>query len=259
MSEKPRKKVRVHSVAVGVAGAGDAAGRRRRPGHRARTSAQPPTACVACCDAPRTRRTASTRHQARCRDGGAGPSSRPAYQNLHAARAQMIDVYDDAEIEAEIPAAMARSQQTLHRDDPRRAADRRAARAGRRPAARLPAPGHRGRVRLPRPSARAAAQLPQHHPAARAVHRRPRRRSPSSSSAHNPTFMPLCFAADGSGADGILLNCPTGDGRHAAPAAATSSWSPCSGCSAARSPRRCRSATCAAPPRRTTCRSRWRC
>jgi hypothetical protein len=43
-----------------------------------------------------------------------------AFQNLHAARAQMIDVYNDAEIAAEIPSALARVQQTLHRDDPRR-------------------------------------------------------------------------------------------------------------------------------------------
>lgn len=43
-----------------------------------------------------------------------------AYQNLHAARAQMVDVYDDAEMAAEIPVAVARSQMSLHRDDPRR-------------------------------------------------------------------------------------------------------------------------------------------
>jgi hypothetical protein len=43
-----------------------------------------------------------------------------AFQNLHAARAQMVDVYDDAELAAEIPSALARVQQTLHRDDPRR-------------------------------------------------------------------------------------------------------------------------------------------
>ena len=43
-----------------------------------------------------------------------------ANQNLHAARAQMIDVYDDAEIAAEIPSALGRMQQALHRDDMRR-------------------------------------------------------------------------------------------------------------------------------------------
>jgi len=42
-----------------------------------------------------------------------------AYQNLHAARAQMIDVYDEAELTAEIPRALARSQAGLHREDPR--------------------------------------------------------------------------------------------------------------------------------------------
>ena len=43
-----------------------------------------------------------------------------ANQNLHAARAQMIDVYDDAEIAAEIPSALGRMQQTMHRDEVRR-------------------------------------------------------------------------------------------------------------------------------------------
>ncbi|MGH8939109.1 MAG: hypothetical protein ACRDV2_07135, partial [Actinomycetes bacterium] len=42
-----------------------------------------------------------------------------AYQNLHAARAQMVDVYDDATVAAEIPIALARSRVSLHRDDPR--------------------------------------------------------------------------------------------------------------------------------------------
>jgi hypothetical protein len=43
-----------------------------------------------------------------------------AYQNLHAARAQMVDVYDDATVAAEIPIALARTHLSLHRDDPRR-------------------------------------------------------------------------------------------------------------------------------------------
>lgn len=43
-----------------------------------------------------------------------------AYQNLHAARAQVVDVYDEAELAAEIPGAVARCHQTMHRDDPRR-------------------------------------------------------------------------------------------------------------------------------------------
>ena len=43
-----------------------------------------------------------------------------AYLNLHSARAQIVDLYDDNELRAEIPPAVARAQQTLHRDDPRR-------------------------------------------------------------------------------------------------------------------------------------------
>jgi hypothetical protein len=42
-----------------------------------------------------------------------------AYHNVHAARGQMVDLYDDAEVDAEVPAALARVQATLHRDDPR--------------------------------------------------------------------------------------------------------------------------------------------
>lgn len=43
-----------------------------------------------------------------------------AYRNLHAARAQMIDLYSPAELRAEIPMVVARANATLHRDDPRR-------------------------------------------------------------------------------------------------------------------------------------------
>ncbi|HST46258.1 hypothetical protein [Jatrophihabitans sp.] len=42
-----------------------------------------------------------------------------AYRNLHAARAQLIDLYSEADLDAEIPGAVARTQTTLHRDDPR--------------------------------------------------------------------------------------------------------------------------------------------
>lgn len=43
-----------------------------------------------------------------------------AYRNLHAARAEIIGVYDDAELMAEIPSSVARLQETINRDDPRR-------------------------------------------------------------------------------------------------------------------------------------------
>lgn len=45
-----------------------------------------------------------------------------AYQHLHAAEAEMAVLYDDAEVEAEVPEAVARAEAGLHRDDPRRAA-----------------------------------------------------------------------------------------------------------------------------------------
>jgi hypothetical protein len=45
-----------------------------------------------------------------------------AYLNLHTARAQIVDLYDENELRAEIPTALARAQTTLHRDDPRRTA-----------------------------------------------------------------------------------------------------------------------------------------
>jgi hypothetical protein len=43
-----------------------------------------------------------------------------AYRNMHTARAQLIDLYDKAELRAEIPMVVARANATLHRDDPRR-------------------------------------------------------------------------------------------------------------------------------------------
>jgi hypothetical protein len=45
-----------------------------------------------------------------------------AYQNLHAAEAEIVTLYDDADVAAEVPEAVARVEQALHRDDPRRRA-----------------------------------------------------------------------------------------------------------------------------------------
>jgi hypothetical protein len=58
-------------------------------------------------------------------DWWSGALIEAAYQNLHGAKVEMVDVYDDADLVAEIPEAAARAHQTLQRDDPRRqAADR---------------------------------------------------------------------------------------------------------------------------------------
>lgn len=45
-----------------------------------------------------------------------------AYQNLHAAESLVVELYNEAEVDAEIPEAVARVETGLHRDDPRRAA-----------------------------------------------------------------------------------------------------------------------------------------
>src|SRR5918996_2431622 len=49
-----------------------------------------------------------------------GTLTEAAYRNLHAARAQMVDLLGDDELPAEVHGAMARAQLTLPRDDPRR-------------------------------------------------------------------------------------------------------------------------------------------
>ena len=43
-----------------------------------------------------------------------------AYRQMHTARAQMIDLYTENELIAEIPLVVARANATMHRDDPRR-------------------------------------------------------------------------------------------------------------------------------------------
>jgi hypothetical protein len=48
-----------------------------------------------------------------------GAVTEAAYRNLHAARAQMVELLDDDEIPAEIHSAMARAELALPRDDPR--------------------------------------------------------------------------------------------------------------------------------------------
>jgi hypothetical protein len=134
------------------------------------------------------------------------------YQNLHAARAQMIDVYDDAEIEAEIPAAVARSQQTLHRDDPRRLViDYLHSQAI-----------ARQRAFLRRAIEDAYDALDRQHERLRSFRNiilllalciAVLVAATIAVVWTNPVFMPLCFDSVELGPDGKpLLNCPTGEG-----------------------------------------------
>ncbi|MDT7785615.1 MAG: hypothetical protein QOF58_4034 [Pseudonocardiales bacterium] len=136
-----------------------------------------------------------------------------ANQNLHAARAQMIDVYDDAEIAAEIPAALGRMQQTLHRDDVRR---------------RMADSGISSDV-IERQRAFLRRAIEDSYDALDRQHERLRSfRNIILLLAlciavlvvvtiivvwTNPAFMPLCFPSDGLAPDGSsTLNCPTGEG-----------------------------------------------
>ncbi|MFL6098756.1 MAG: hypothetical protein ACJ71T_02240 [Actinomycetales bacterium] len=51
------------------------------------------------------------------------------YQNLHAAKAEIVQLYDEQELRAELPEALARIEEGLQQDDPRRAEARRMATA----------------------------------------------------------------------------------------------------------------------------------
>jgi hypothetical protein len=208
MSERPRKKVRVNSVAVGV----EVLETRLDV---AVAQGIGPDQLAAAEGVRRLLRRAQD--AAYGIDPSPGPISRwwsgalveAGYQNLHAARAQMIDVYDDADIEAEIPAAVARSQQTLHRDDPRRALI---------DALRVQAIA-RQRAFLRRAIEDAYDSLDRQHERLRSFRNIILLLALCIAVlvgitiigvSSKPSIMPLCFAADGSSADGIRLNCPTG-------------------------------------------------
>jgi hypothetical protein len=142
----------------------------------------------------------------------AGTLASAAYQNLHAARAQMVDVFDDAEMAAEIPLAVARSQLSLHRDDPRRlepfAFDNRTATQQRALLRRAIEDGYdamdRQHDRLR--SFRNIILLLALFIAVLVL-------TTIVVVSRQPEMMPLCFPADGVGANGQgLQNCPTGTG-----------------------------------------------
>jgi len=134
-----------------------------------------------------------------------------AFQNLHAARAQMVDVYADEEIAAEIPAALARSQQALHAGDPRRLMSEALT-----------------RMALGQQRAFLRRAIEDSYDAMDSQHERLRNfRNIILMAAlcivvlvgatilivrANPTYIPLCFPASGEGTDAntSAFNCPTG-------------------------------------------------
>jgi hypothetical protein len=142
-------------------------------------------------------------------DWWSGALVEAAYQNLHGAKVEMVEVLDEADLAAEIPEIAARAHQALHRDDPRR---RSVEGLGRRPLA------------LQRAYLRHALQ--DCYDAMDRQHERLR-------SFRNivlvlamfitvlvgttmiavwgkPSILPLCFPANGGDPASTLLNCPTG-------------------------------------------------
>jgi hypothetical protein len=143
-------------------------------------------------------------------DWWSGALVEAAYQNLHGAKVEMVEVLDEADLAAEIPEIAARAHQALHRDDPRR---RSVEGLGRRPLA------------LQRAYLRHALQYC--YDAMDRQHERLR-------SFRNivlvlamfitvlvgitmvavyakPSILPLCFPASGGDPTSTLLNCPTGE------------------------------------------------
>ena len=143
-------------------------------------------------------------------DWWSGALVEAAYQNLHGAKVEMVEVLDEADLAAEIPEIAARAHQALHRDDPRR---RSVEGLGKRPLA------------LQRAYLRHALQdcydaMDRQHERLRsfrnivlvlamfitvlvgitmiAVYAK-------------PSILPLCFPASGSDPTSTLLNCPTGE------------------------------------------------
>ena len=142
-----------------------------------------------------------------------------AYRNLHAARAQMVDLYDRNQLRAEIPLVVARANTALHRDDPRRVT-----------IADLAAESVESlRPRMRRVVADSYEQMDLEHAQLRSF------RNILFLAAffvfaavavtlvvvsRNPSFMPLCFPNEltnaQTGASTVQgLNCPTGSGLNA--------------------------------------------
>lgn len=134
-----------------------------------------------------------------------------AYRNLHAARAQMVDLYDEAELFAEVPSAVSRAQATMHREDPRCIA--------RSDLEALPVPQRRARLRSLIEDGYEGVD--QQHAQLRSFRNIVLMSALSIAAlviitvvvvARNPTVMPLCFPHEVITAKGTVehgLNCPT--------------------------------------------------
>jgi hypothetical protein len=142
-------------------------------------------------------------------DWWSGSLLEAAYQNLHGAKVEMVDVYDDAELAAEIPEVAARAHQTLHRDDPRRHTTDR---LGGRPSAIQ-------RAYLRRTMQDSYDAMDRQHERLRSFRNIVLVLAmfivvlvgiTMAAVWGKPSILPLCFPANGGDPTSTLLNCPTG-------------------------------------------------
>jgi hypothetical protein len=142
-----------------------------------------------------------------------GTSVEAAFRKSHQAESELVRLYDDVEVEAEVPVALGRAEVALNRDDPMREAARRLVQMG---------PGPHKRLLL-------SKVVQAGHEAADGTHTRIRnfRNILLSTTfcvavlvlvfsvvvATNPTAVPLCFQPQG----GTTMACPTGDGAGQQP------------------------------------------
>jgi hypothetical protein len=118
LDEKPRRRIWVQQVAVGAEALETRLDVAKARGLRPDTEA----AAKGVAEFIKRARAASLRRDpipTRWGNWWRGTLVEAAYRNLHAARAQMVDLYDEAELFAEVPSAVSRAQATMHREDPR--------------------------------------------------------------------------------------------------------------------------------------------
>jgi hypothetical protein len=118
VDEKPRKRIWVQQVAVGAEALETRLEVAKARGLKPDTQA----AAAGVAEFIKRARAAALRRDpipSRWGNWWRGTLVEAAYRNLHAARAQMVDLYDEAELFAEVPSAVSRAQATMHREDPR--------------------------------------------------------------------------------------------------------------------------------------------
>ena len=82
------------------------------------------TASRSCCAGPENAARGVEPQHRRFFSWWQGNCVEAAFHNLHRAEAEMVRLYSDEEVDAEVPEAIARTDIGLHRNDPRAAAPR---------------------------------------------------------------------------------------------------------------------------------------